>query len=574
MYTNIKNIQILISALKVYNIQHVVLSPGGSDIPIVHSIENDNWFIHYSVVDERSAVYFALGLAQELNRPVACVCTSGTAVSNYLPGITEAFYQDIPLIAITADKNPHFQGQIQTQKINQVGIFGECVRSSVELPLCKDEEEIWYCERVIKEAFMACFQKTHGPVQINVPVVSSYNIYNQKNLPTVRKVNYINCETSQEEWNKYYNILLQSKRILVFIGQDITFNQKDITDLEKFFMRYNVVYAIEHHSNIRCKGCINTYPITETRIPKDENLVPDLVISIGNNVVSYGMKPFLRRNREKFQHIEIDSNGRFRDVFMRLTDLFECTPQTFFHYFANYPGKQEKGNNMEYYNTWKNKAECISLPPLNFTELCVGKYLCDAIPENSILHTAILNSSRIIQYFPLATGVKTFSNTGALGIDGCLSTFMGHAAATDKLCFLLIGDLAFFYDMNAAGLRSLKNNVRIVLMNNGGGSEFHLFLDKKDVPTMNENICAQHHKTAKGWIESLGYEYFAVHNLKDLDTAFENFSSTSDKPKFIEVFSNLETDAKFIKDFYSSFAPKDNIIEYTKKVVKKVINKL
>lgn len=572
MYTNIKNIQILVSALKTYGVRHVVLSPGGSDIPIVHSIEADPWFKYYSVVDERSAAYFGMGLSQQLNEPVACVCTSGTAVSNYLPAITEAFYQDVPLIAITADKDPLFQGQIQTQKIEQRGIFGECVRASVDLPQCRDANETWYCERLVKEAFMACFQKTHGPVHINVPVVSAYNVYDCKELPKIRKVNYVTCESRKEEWQEYTRIMKGAKRILVFVGQDVAFAREDIDDMERFFERYNAVFAVEHHSNLNCAGCIHTYPVTETQTPKEDNLVPDLVINIGNNVTGYSMKPFLRRHRADFRHIEVDVNGRFRDVFMGLNDVFECKPQTFFHYFATCP-EGECQSDHSYYKVWEEKAATIAVPDFDFSELCVAKYVTEAIPAGSILHTAILNSSRIVQYFSLAEGVRVFSNTGALGIDGCLSTFMGHAAATDKLCFLLTGDLAFFYDMNAAGLRSLGKNVRIILLNNGGGSEFHLFLDKKDVATMNENICASHQKVAEGWIKSLGYEYHAVRNVGELEDALKDFCAPSEGPKFIEVFTNLEGDAATTKAFYASFAKPYDVVEIAKKIAKKVLRK-
>ena len=570
MYSNIKSVQLMISALKEYNIRHIVLSPGGSDIPIVHSIEIDTFFHTYSVVDERSAAYFGLGLSQQLNMPVAIVCTSGTAVSNYLPGITEAFYQDVPLIAITADKDPYFQGQIQTQKIEQKGIFGECVRASVDLPFCRDKKEVWYCERLIKEAFYACFQKTHGPVHINIPIVSAYNVYDCNVLPTIRKVNYMNCETPRNLWDSYFHVLHSAKRIMVFVGQDVVFNDEDIQVLDTFFKHYNVLFSVEHHSNLKFEGCVYTYPVTETQIPKDATLVPDLVISIGNNVSGYSMKPFLRRNSHLFRHIGIDVNGRFRDVFQGLTDLFECTPQTFFRYFANGLDNSYV-NDYKYYKVWQDKVAKVVVPDFSFSEICVAKYLTEIIPENSTLHTAILNSSRVIQYFPLAKGVKTYSNLGALGIDGCMSTFMGHAAATEELCFLLIGDLAFFYDMNAAGLRSLNNNVRIVLMNNGGGSEFHLFLNKNDVPSMNDNICAQHSKIAEGWITSLGYEYTSVRNIDELEKAMATFANPSERPKFIEIFSNLESDAQITMSFYKSFAEPYNLSEFIRKVKEHLI---
>lgn len=442
----------------------------------------------------------------------------------------------------------------------------------MELPQCRDANETWYCERVIKEAFMACFQQTQGPVHINVPVVSAYNRYDCQHLPTIRPVHYVSAESPQAIWQGYAKTLREARRILVFVGQDIASSPSDISDMERFFDRYNAVFAVEHHSNLNCQGCIHTYPVTETRTPKEDALVPDLVISIGGNVTGYSMKPFLRRHCGAFRHISVDANGRFRDVFMGLTDLFDCTHSTFFHYFATCTAGEGRSAH-DYYDTWAAKAATIAVPDFEFSELCVARYLTEVIPEGATLHTAILNSSRVIQYFPLAKGVKVYSNTGALGIDGCLSTFMGHAAAADHLCFLLTDDLAFFYDMNAAGLRSLGNNVRILMLNNGGGSEFHLFLDKKDVPTMNANICAQHHKTAEGWVKSLGYDYTAVRNVGELQAALRDFATPQPRPMFIEVFTSLEGDAATTKAFYDSFAKPYNVADLAKKVAKKLLKR-
>ena len=299
-------------------------------------------------------------------------------------------------------------------------------------------------------------------------------------------------------------------------------------------------------------------------------MIPDLVISLGNNVASYGMKPFLRNNSNRFRHISIDKSGRYRDVFKGLTDIFECSPSYFFKYFAE-NASDTNINNEQYYNEWNNLAESIVLPEFEFSNFYVGQKLASVIPANSLIHLAILNSTRVMQFFKLQDNIRVFSNVGALGIDGCLSTFIGQAAVSKELAFCMIGDLSFFYDMNAAGIRHVGRNVRIILLNNGGGSEFHFFMDEKEIPTLNNFICAKHHKTAKGWIESLGFKYYSAQTKEELNTCIQDFGKESDVPLFLEVFTDQENDAKLARAFYQSLAPKPTIVDQAKSVIKKII---
>ncbi|WP_320018343.1 2-succinyl-5-enolpyruvyl-6-hydroxy-3-cyclohexene-1-carboxylic-acid synthase [Labilibaculum manganireducens] len=572
MYSNYKSIQILLALLKKYNVRNIITSPGGSNTPIVHSIENDAYFKTYSVVDERSAVYFGIGIAQIINEPVACLCTSGTAVSNYLPGMTEAYYQNVPIIAITADKNPYFTGQLEIQKTEQRNIFGDVSKKSVDLPLCNTDDEEWYCARLIKEALLASSHHGKGPVHINIPLVGSYANYNVKELPEISPITVINCENSEEVWKGCINVLKESKKILIIVGQNILFSEEDKNNIETFFAKFNCVISVEHLSNLECEGTVFTYPVTETGNTKEPDLVPDLVISMGNNLANYGMKPFLRRNCKQIQHFAIDEGGRVRDVYQSLTTIFECTPSYFFRFFA----KNDSGssNNQQYYNAWKNESESIVLPEFDFSNFYLAKQLSCIIPENSILHLAILNSARVMQFFELAKGVRVHSNVGALGIDGCLSTFMGHAAVTEELAFLVIGDLSFFYDMNAAGIKHLDKNVRIILLNNGGGAEFQFFLNKKDIPTLNENICAEHRKIAKGWISSLGYEYQSVTTKEQLNDVFDSFAEKSDRPKFLEVFTKMEEDAFITREFYNINQQNRSVMQKAKGVAFRLKNKI
>lgn len=554
MNSNIRSIQILINLLKQNNIKDMVLSPGGSDIPLIHAIETDDFFRCYSVVDERSAAYFAMGVAQQRKQPCACICTSGTAVCNYLPGITEAYYQNVPVLAITADKNPYYQGQLETQKIEQRYIFNGVIKKSVDLPIVNSSEDEWLCNRLVNEAILELTHHGKGPAHINVPIVGRTDLYDERKLPDERKINIIDWEDTNEIWQHYANKLVSAKRILFVVGQNVNLNEESIQLLNAFYQKYNCVFSVEHLSNLSCDGCVYTYPVSEINGTTSlERLIPDIVISTGNNLAAYNLKPFLRRHYKVMENWHISKDIEIRDAYKCLTAKFEVDLNNFLIKLLEL-APQEGQNTLEYKAAWEQELSKIASPNCKFSNMYVGKKIAEIIPSKSILHLAILNSTRVMQYYQLNDGITTYSNVGALGIDGCLSSFAGQAAATDQLAYLVIGDLSFFYDMNAAGLRSIGPNVRIILLNNGGGSEFHFIIGKEKIPTLNDYISAEHGNVAAGWITSLGYQYYSAQNAEEFDAIIEKFGEKSDRPMFIEVFTDMEEDSDIIHKYYNENA--------------------
>lgn len=550
MVSNIKNVSTLVALLKQYDIKDVVMAPGGSDIPIIHVIETDNYFNCYSVVDERSLVYFAMGVSQQKKVPVACVCTSGTAVSNFLPGMTEAYYRNVPLVAITADKNQHYQGQLETQKIEQVGIFGECCKKCVNLPVIRDPEEQWLCERLINEALIELYHHGPGPVQINIPVEGDIAAYTNGELPKCKKITLIEG-ISDSRFSQYVSERIREfDKIMVVVGQDVEFTDAEVQCIEKFTHCYNAVISADHQANLHCYGTVNTYPVTEMKKEIAAGLLPSLVISIGNNIASYDLKSILRRTAD-VEHWQIDESGRVRDVFHHLTTVFECTVYDFF----SSVGENEIIQN-NYLKAWEEQRNSIRIDNPQYSSFLIAKELAEMIPENSILHLAILNSTRLMQYFPLKKGVMTYSNLGALGIDGCLSSFMGQAVSTDQLAFCLIGDLSFFYDMNAAGICHRSNNIRIILLNNSGAGEFYFTLGKKEIDTIDRHIAAINGRVAKGWVESLGYKYYSVRNADEAHAVLSILGEKSEQPIFVEVFMDIEEDTGTTRDYYKEYRVK------------------
>jgi len=571
MYTEIKNVQILIGLLKEYDIKHIVTSPGGSSIPIVHSIENDAFFSCYSVVDERSAAYFGMGICQKLRRPVAIVCTSGTAACNYLPAVTEANYQSVPLVIITADKHPYLNRQLVLQVIDQNQLFNDKVKHAVSLPITiENQDDFWYCHRLINEALLELNHHGTGPVHINIPTIGSQSEFNIKKLPKVNAINRISYESMSDIWDSKIKELISAKRILVVFGQHSPYSEITKQHIERFAEKFNCVLSIEHMSNIKCVGSLLTYPVIETSpIYAAKVVAPDLVISLGGNLATYQIRTYLQHVKEKFSHWVIEESGYVKDPFKHLTDIFECTPSYFFKYFTENSPK-EMNNDKVYYNKWKELLGNIKIEELPFSNAFASKGLAENIPDKSILHLGILNSTRHMQFFNLDKSIEVYSNIGALGIDGSLSSFLGQASVCDGLAFIILGDLSFFYDMNAARIKHVGSNVRILLVNNAGAGEFHFYVGRKNIPSIDDFISVKHSSTAKGWVESCGFKYLAASTIDEFNSAITSFVITeSERPILFEVFTDMEKDAEITRQLYNLNNPESKGIS-KKQIVKKM----
>lgn len=537
---------ILIKFLKKHNVHKLVLSSGTRNIPFVSSVEVDDWFECFSVVDERNAAFFGMGLAQQTNEPVVIACTSGTAVSNYVTGITEAFYSHVPLIAITFDRSPYVLDQLETQKIDQMSIFSSITKANVELPMIKDDEDIWYCERLLNEAFISMHQHGTGPIHINIPLVGSTNeLWEKQNKKedTIKYIEYYSYETNN--WEEISDEL-EDKRILFVIGQNTTMTSQEKERLNEIIYKLNAVVLNDNLTNFKSRNSVNPEIIIKAL---DGNSIipylPDIVITYGANFQER-IKDLLKANERKFEHWLITEDGKVKDCFRSQTKLFECS----ISYFVDRISDTVRHANGEYLRLWKKLNDCLAVRDLPFSNFSVVRDFSVAIPENSILHLSILNATRLMQFFDLSESITVYSNANSFGIDGCLPTFLGQAYAFDGPAFIVIGDLAFFYAMNAMGIKHIKNNVHVLLINNGGGAEFHIVPSHNELATIDLHIGASHHQYAEGWIKSLGFEYITANNSEDFKTKLRQFVDTRDKPIVLEVFTDLETDGQTVLETY------------------------
>lgn len=572
MYTELKSYQIIIALLKKYGIKHCVLSAGSRNVPFVHSVEEDSFFKCYSVVDERSAGYFALGLAQELNEPVVISCTSSTATCNYWPPVAEAFYQNVPLVVLTSDRNPEMLGQWEDQMIDQVGMYDRHVRKSVNLPIINDRDDEIYCQRLINEALLELNHRGKGPVHINVPMKAYNNSFNVKELPKVTKIDRLSI-WDNELWEEKIEKLKNAKKILITCGQMSNPSKELKEELKKFFYKYNSAISVEYMSNIQFEEFLNLNVCMDPRYTIDskvKEVLPEIVISFGGNIFS-GIKEQLRKHCGEFEHWLINENGNVIDLFKSITTIFECTPE---YFFEKVNDANNSINNRKYYNQFVEMINSVKSPDFEYSHVYAIKEVVEKIPENSILHLSINDSVRITNFFKLNNNIKVYANIGTHGIDGCMSSFLGQAFETDKEAFLIIGDLAFFYDMNSIRIKHIKNNVHILLINNHGGSEFYFNKVWKNEAS-DLHTTARHNTKAEGWIKSNNFKYLSAYDKESFQKNLQEFMATNlDKPVIFEVFTEMKKDSETIYDFYDLSRPKDfksETIRKSKELIKRTI---
>ncbi len=591
MYSSLKNIQILVALLKKFEVRHIVISAGTRHTPLVYSVEHDDYFKTYSVVDERSAAFFAIGMIEHLREPVAVCCTSGTAAANYVSAANEAFYQQLPLLILTADRNHYYMFQQEEQMIPQEGLYNIICKKEVTLPHVRDEKDFWYCSRVCNEALMELRHGENGPVHINFIVENNYPIYEgiikfeEEKLPDVKKIDRLTLEDSDEKWQKKADLLKKSK-ILIIYGQFGVLSSDEKANIEAFCDKYNCVISTDLLSNYHGSCNIPTFFLSRGLNEKQlSELCPDILITMNANSISE-IKVRLGRYTDRFEHWHVSAKGEVSDPLKCLPDVVECSPQTFFSKFAKLSGEKSSGHS--YYEQWKKVYSSFgnngsfNKEPIKFSSMYAAQQYLNNIPKNSLLHIANSNSIRLANYFDVDSSVIVYGNRGSHGIDGSMSAFVGQSYYSKRLSFLLIGDLSFFYDMNALWNQYIGSNMRILVCNNSGGAIFHSYPNTTNVPTLDLHIAAEHHTSVKGWAVDRGFKYLSAKSKKEFDEYLPNLmAGDSDKPIIMEVFTDKETDAQCIRDILKPYVLEEKSLRHTvgkyipnnvKNVIKNIID--
>lgn len=551
MYSSLQNVQILVAALKAHGVSHIVVSPGTRHVPLVMSVAQDPFFTCHSIVDERSAAFFALGLIQTLHQPVAVCCTSGTAAANYLSATCEAFYQQLPLVLLTADRNAQMLFQQEEQMIPQPGLFRDVCKAAVTLPPVRDDRDFWYCSRLVNEALLELEHREAGPVHINFVVENDYPLqqgivrFEADKLPDVRRAGRLTLEDPAYCWDVWASALAES-RVLVLYGQHPPLGTTEGAWVAQFARQYNCVVLTDHLSNLHGSRCIPAFSLLRTLSRRSlEELRPDIVVTVhGNNV----MEARWRLAGLVERHWHVSREGRLSDPFHVIPDVVECAPTTFFRRFA---ALQPRPAPATYFEAWQAKYQRLCedggllMQPVEYSAVYAVQQLLKGLPAESLLHLGNSNTVRLANCFPPNPAVRVYCNRGTNGIDGSLSTFLGQACGYRGLSFLVIGDLSFFYDMNALWQTPIGPNVRILLCNNAGGAIFHSYPVRRTLATIGPCIAAHHVGHAEAWARDCGFTYLAARDRTSLDAAMlQLVAPAASRPILLEVFTDKEHDTQ------------------------------
>lgn len=573
-YTVEKHIQILIALLKVKGIKKVIASPGITNVTFVASIQSDPFFEIYSSVDERSAAYIACGLAAETGEAVVLTCTGATASRNYYPGLTEAYYRGLPVLAITASQELSHTGMYFPQMLDRSVIANDVAKYSVTIePIdCTDDE--WKVTNQINTALMELLDGGKGPVHINCVTRYSKD-FSVKQLPEVRVINRILPKDTFPA--------IPKGKIGVYVGNHAKWSDELTQAVDDFCASYNAVVFCDHTSNYKGKYKVLDSLFGSQDMSRPPALNWDLMVHIGYVTGEYSAV-------SAKQVWRVNPDGKLRDVFKNTVNIFQMEEIEFFRHY-----KTDLKQDDSFLNECKILYNRIydRIPELPFSNLWCAKETSKKIPKNSVLHLGILNTLRSWNFFDIPDSVLAYSNTGGFGIDGDISSLVGASLAdSEKLYFGVVGDLAFFYDLNVVGNRHVGKNVRIMLINNGRGTEFRnynhpaqAFDDEAD-----KYMAAAGHFGSKSpvlirhYAEDLGYEYLYASNKEDFVKAserfftpeitehpmlFEVFTDSKDESNALRIIRNLETDIKSTtKHLVKDIIGQDNV-----KRIKKILGK-
>lgn len=543
-YSAERNVQILIYLLKAHGIKKIVISPGATNICFVQSVQSDSYFEIFSSADERSAAYLATGIARESGEPVVISCTGATASRNYIPALTEAYYSKLPIIAVTSSQPVGRIGHLVPQMVDRTRIQNDVSYITVELPLVKDgdEESEWTCSVNANKAILTSLDDRKGPAHINL--ITSYNPdFSVKNLIPAKIINkHRNINDSNFNLNG---------RIGIFCGAHVVWSERLIYAVDGFCEKYNAIVISDHTGNYNGRFGI-TNGIIFTQENQDALNEFDLIIHMGNISGAY----YYLKTAQVWR---ISPDGEIVDTFRKLTDVFEMSEEDFFEAFLNC-NCVINNNGKRLIDVWKEKENDIRsrIPEIPFSNIWIAQQTIGKLPRNSEIHFGILNSLRAWNLFDLPNGINGYANTGGFGIDGCVSTLVGASLVNkDKLYFGVIGDLAFFYDMNVLGNRHIGNNLRLMIVNNGCGTEFINYNHAASVLSDSEKdiIAARGHygnksnELLKNYSQELGFKYMSAHNREEYLALMDEFidGHILEKSIVFEIFTDAEEESEALR---------------------------
>jgi 2-succinyl-5-enolpyruvyl-6-hydroxy-3-cyclohexene-1-carboxylate synthase len=545
-------VQLVVDQCKAHGISHWVFSPGSRNAPFAITVDSDPFFKTTVIHDERSAAFFALGMAERLQQPVVLCCTSGSAPTNYLPAITEAFYRNIPLLIVSADRPSAWTDQGDGQTIRQHALFSDFTHSVVHLEDGEfNETSLWKFQR--ETALLFGKLSPFGPAHINVGLSEPLYQTVEKTRSYERVIAMRHNYTIPVEAIDEVNQLLAGKKVMVLCGQHSP-NPSLLQALGLFSERSNVAVLTENTSNLyheRFNACIDR-SLNKISTENETDYRPEVLITLGGAIVSKRIKSFLRKSK-LHAHINVGIENPGIDTFQQLSHSYVCEPASFFQAINSLTNSLATLN---FYGKWKqlDYEAKDKMPAFNpgddvLTDFHVYQAIFDLIPEGSVIHMANSSVIRYCQLFDLIKGCTYYANRGTSGIDGSTSTALGFASQDERLNVFITGDVSFLYDLNALQLRTIAPNLKIILINNQGGGIFRIIDGARDCEQRSTYLEAVHQ--GNGAVSQyFGWNYARVDDVSACQSKMTQLLN-SGEINLLEFKTNAEKSPISLKDFFT-----------------------
>ncbi len=538
MYCNKTNVNILTSLLVAHGVRRAVVCPGSRNAAIVHNLNENPDIECFPVTDERSAGFFAIGIAQATGEAVAVCVTSGSALLNLAPAVAEAHYQHVPLIVVSADRPQQWIDQLDGQTLPQPGALGCFVRKTVQLPEPANADERWYCNRLVNEALIEAQQ---GPVHINVPITEPLFCFDVPQLPAERVIRRYFPSSDVRLPDDFLTDLRHSHRPLIIVGQCSKPLNINIDEPDAPIVLHEALSVFNRTCNAD-EALAGATPDT---------LQPDLVIYVGDAIVSKRLKAFVRKSAGA-KTWRVSADGSVEDTFQNLCGIIVGRPESVMPEVWR-AVKACADTDADFANAWRTtisdaRTKSLAYNP-DYSQVMAVKLFEQKIEQaaaDCFVHYANSISVRLANIY---ADHFVWCNRGVNGIEGSLSTAAGFSAATDKTTFCVIGDLSFFYDQNALWNQNLRGNFRILLINNGCGAIFNQLPGLDKSAARNRFVAAEHNTTAMGICQQNNVLYLSAHNQYELAAGLDElFTLQSDRPILLEVLTSAQTDEKNFRE--------------------------
>ena len=526
-------------------VKHIVISPGSRNAPLTIGFTNNPYFTCYSIADERSAAFFALGIAQQLQQPVIVVCTSGSAVLNFYPAFAEAFYSQIPLVVLSADRPKHKIDIGDGQTIRQENVFANHSLFNANLNEWPSDAN----DALIQEALFVAVQQ-RGPVHINVPFEEP--LYETVAEPTyaVQWIDTPIVSTAFALEESFVDCWNTATKKLVLVGE-LAPNTIDQKYLDSLANDPSVVVLTEKTSNLHHDSFMDQIDTLITPFSEEDFCAfrPDVLLTFGGMVVSKRIKSFLR-NYKPTHHWHVDTIRAY-DTFGALTKHFKTDSTTFLS--AVLKQKTIESNyKASLAAIWKDRLTkqeryTQSAP---FSDFKVFDFICKNLPKNSQLQVSNSSAIRYIQLFSMHPSLTVFCNRGTSGIDGSTSTAIGASVVNGLPTFLVTGDIGFLYDSNALWNNYIPANFKIILLNNRGGGIFRILPGHEETPTFNTFFETSHQLNASHLAEMYGLAYFEAQDENSLAQQYAAFLDQNKKPSILEIFTPEKLNDQVVLEFF------------------------